>query len=127
MDHLRDLRKHGLFDQKVPRFTSYPPANRFVPGAGAENFSNWLEATPDGADLSLYVHVPFCRNLCFFCACRTQGTKSDGPLARYVAGVLAEAKAVRARLPKNLRIARLHFGGGTPTILPKSIPVRLGM
>lgn len=72
---------------------------------------------PATADISLYVHVPFCKRLCWFCACRTQGTKTLGPLKAYVTRVLAEAAIVRANLPPNVRVTRLHLGGGTPTIL----------
>lgn len=111
------LRRHGLFNAKVPRFTSYPPANRFSDQVSGETVDQWQAAMPDGAEVSLYVHIPFCRRLCWFCACRTQGTKTDLPLARYVDALLSEIKQVRAQLPQHLRVARLHFGGGTPTIL----------
>lgn len=118
MNRISDLRRHGLFNAKVPRFTSYPPANRFTQDVSDSEAADWLKATPDGSDISLYVHIPFCRRLCWFCACRTQGTKTDAPLGRYVASVLAEMAMVRARLPQNIRVRRLHLGGGTPTILP---------
>ena len=125
MTHRALLRRHGLFDAKVPRFTSYPPANRFSTEVGGEHRTRWLSGTPDGADISLYAHIPFCRRLCWFCACRTQGTKTDAPLARYVASLLDEAEAVRAALPATIRMRRLHLGGGTPTILPAPLMDRM--
>ena len=112
------LRRHGLFNAKVPRFTSYPPANRFSEDVSGDTVGTWLSSVPSGADVSLYVHVPFCRRLCWFCACRTQGTKTDVPLGRYVDALREEIDLVRAQLPNDLRVARLHLGGGTPTILP---------
>ena len=119
------LRRYGLFNAKVPRFTSYPPANRFSDAVTGETVESWLSTVPSGADVSLYVHVPFCRRLCWFCACRTQGTKTDGPLARYVETLLAEIAMVRAQLPEDIRVARLHLGGGTPTILSPALMDRL--
>ena len=92
---------------------------------GRETEDAWLAATPDGSDISIYIHIPFCRRLCWFCACRTQGTKTDAPLARYVASVLDEAAAIRATLPESIRLVRLHLGGGTPTILPAGLMVEL--
>lgn len=119
------LRRHGLFNAKVPRFTSYPPANRFSDIVTGDTVSTWQSRMPDGADISLYVHIPFCRRLCWFCACRTQGTKTDMPLVRYVEALIAEIEQVRAQLPQHLRVARLHFGGGTPTILAPDLMERL--
>ncbi len=119
------LRRHGLFNAKVPRFTSYPPANRFSDEVSGETVDSWQASVPDGAEISLYVHIPFCRRLCWFCACRTQGTKTDLPLARYVDALLGEVAQVREKLPQHLRVSRLHFGGGTPTILPPDLSERL--
>lgn len=116
-----DLRRFGLFDARVPRFTSYPPATRFDSTVRPATYEHWLQAIPDGAAISLYVHIPFCRRLCWFCACRTQGTSSGAPLPGYVETLLAEARLIRDRLPRAIRLARLHLGGGTPTILPPEL------
>lgn len=121
MKHLSDLSRFGLFDAKAPRFTSYPPANWFNEDVDAECVGNWRASAPRNAGISLYVHIPFCRRLCWFCACRTQGTRSDAPLAPYVARVLAEARAVRAQFVNGVRPQRLHLGGGTPTILSAAL------
>ncbi|MFV0301702.1 MAG: oxygen-independent coproporphyrinogen III oxidase [Paracoccus sp. (in: a-proteobacteria)] len=121
MSNRSNLRRHGLFDARVPRFTSYPPATRFDAAVGAGDYAGWLEQVGSEADISLYVHVPFCRRLCWFCACRTQGTRTGAPLAGYVASVLAEAAIIRRHLPSGIRVSRLHLGGGTPTILPPAL------
>jgi len=121
MKHLSDLSRFGLFDAKAPRFTSYPPANWFNDGVDAQCVRIWQASAPKDAEISLYVHIPFCRRLCWFCACRTQGTRSDAPLAPYVARVLAEARAVRAQFVNGVKPRRLHLGGGTPTILSAAL------
>ncbi|MEQ6250004.1 oxygen-independent coproporphyrinogen III oxidase [Sulfitobacter sp. HNIBRBA3233] len=117
MDKIDTLRDHGLFDAKVPRYTSYPPANHFREGIGPRYQAHWLDAVPQGSDISVYVHIPFCKRLCWFCACRTQGTQTMRPVEAYVATLIDELHRVRDQLPADLRMARLHLGGGTPTIL----------
>jgi oxygen-independent coproporphyrinogen-3 oxidase len=117
MENLDLLTRYGLFDAKVPRYTSYPPANHFQNGVGVQMQKHWLQTVPDGSDVSIYIHIPFCKRLCWFCACRTQGTKTLGPVEGYVATLIKEIIAVREALPVSVRMARLHLGGGTPTIL----------
>ncbi len=111
------LTELGLFDARVPRYTSYPTAPHFGPGVGPQDFARWIEQIPPGAAISLYVHVPFCRRLCWFCACRTQGTQSDRPVRAYLGTLLAELRLLAAHLPEGVRLSRLHWGGGTPTLL----------
>lgn len=124
MNTSAQLRRLGLFDARVPRYTSYPPATHFTPAVAADEAEAWMEAIPAGSPISLYLHVPFCRRLCWFCACRTQGTQSLDPVLIYVETLLAELRLLRARLP-DLRLSRLHWGGGTPTLLPPDQVKRL--
>jgi oxygen-independent coproporphyrinogen III oxidase len=116
----------GRTDARAPRYTSYPPASSFSPAVGAAQMAAWLEAVPAGATVSLYVHVPFCRRLCWFCACRTQGTQTDRPLRAYVETLEAELALVARHLAPSVRVAHLHLGGGTPTILPPQLLRQLG-
>ena len=125
MDTMDILRRHGLFDAKVPRYTSYPPANHFEAQTGAQRQRHWLAEVPRDRAVSVYVHVPFCRRLCWFCACRTQGTTTMRPVAAYVDHLRQEVAATRTALPDGLRMGRLHLGGGTPTLLPPHLMVRL--
>jgi oxygen-independent coproporphyrinogen-3 oxidase len=81
-------------------------------------FSDWISAIPAGTAISLYLHVPFCRRLCWFCACRTQGTSSDAPVRAYAQTLKAEIALLKARLQPGVTLSRLHWGGGTPTLLP---------
>lgn len=117
MKHVSILRDYGLFDAKVPRYTSYPPANRFVANVGAQVHHDWLQAVPADEPVSVYVHIPFCRRLCWFCACRTQGTQTLAPVDAYIQDVANEIALVAAQMPRVPRMARLHLGGGTPTLL----------
>jgi oxygen-independent coproporphyrinogen-3 oxidase len=117
MEKMKHLKDNGLFDAQVPRYTSYPPANHFQADVGRQNQKLWLEAVPDESNISLYVHIPFCKRLCWFCACRTQGTTTLRPVDTYVTFLKKELVKVRASLPDNIKINRLHLGGGTPTIL----------
>lgn len=125
MDSISQLKQLGLFDARVPRYTSYPPATQFRPETGPDLFADWLGAVPAGAEISLYLHVPFCRRLCWFCACRTQGTQSLTPVRAYVETLLTELAQLRARLAPGIRLSRLHWGGGTPTLLTPSLITRL--
>lgn len=111
------LAKLGLFDAKVPRYTSYPTAPHFKNDVGPELFGDWISQVAPGESISLYVHVPFCRRLCWFCACRTQGTQTASPVAAYVEMLKSELELVKERLPENVTLSRLHWGGGTPTLL----------
>ncbi|MFO1202038.1 MAG: oxygen-independent coproporphyrinogen III oxidase [Tabrizicola sp.] len=117
MTHDPQLARLGLFDARVPRYTSYPTAPHFSADVGPEDFARWIEAVPENSAVSLYVHVPFCRRLCWFCACRTQGTMSDEPVVAYVETLKAELELLRRHLPKGVELSRLHWGGGTPTLL----------
>jgi len=121
MKDLTQLQRLGLFDARVPRYTSYPTAPHFAPDIGASEGADWIARIPEGAQISVYVHVPFCRRLCWFCACRTQGTATAGPLESYLAALKAELAILRARLPDGVSIEHLHWGGGTPTLLPPAL------
>lgn len=118
MKQQSQLERLGLFDARVPRYTSYPTAPHFSTAVGSAEYRAWLEAIPAGAAISLYLHVPFCRRLCWFCACRTQGTQSDAPVISYAQSLMKELAMLRAALPQGVRLSRLHWGGGTPTLLP---------
>jgi len=117
MDETSQLARMGLFDARVPRYTSYPTAPHFAGGVTGDLFADWIRAIPPGSEISLYVHVPFCRRLCWFCACRTQGTQSDAPVRAYVEVLKAEIALLGGLLPEGVRLSRLHWGGGTPTLM----------
>lgn len=117
MTNTQQLSTLGLFDAKVPRYTSYPTAPHFSNNVDSKGFADWIRAIPSGSQISLYVHVPFCRRLCWFCACRTQGTQTDAPVQAYLETLKAELRLLRNTLPEGITLSRLHWGGGTPTLL----------
>ncbi|MDK3073963.1 oxygen-independent coproporphyrinogen III oxidase [Sedimentitalea sp. JM2-8] len=119
------LAKLGLFDAKVPRYTSYPTAPHFGNDVGSDLFSSWISQVPENGTISLYIHVPFCRRLCWFCACRTQGTQSDAPVRAYLETLKAELALLKQVLPRGVTLSRLHWGGGTPTLLNPSMMTEL--
>jgi oxygen-independent coproporphyrinogen-3 oxidase len=101
----------------VPRYTSYPTAAQFTPSVTAATYGDWLAAIPADTPLSLYLHVPFCDTLCWFCGCHTKVTRKYAPIADYVEVVLKEIDTVAARLGGPMRVRHVHWGGGTPTVL----------
>lgn len=125
MIHDTDPERFGLFTARVPRYTSYPPANHFEAGLGAVHQADWLAAIPEGEAISLYIHIPFCKRLCWFCACHTQGTQTLRPVEAYIDTLLREIAMVRAALAPSVHLSRLHLGGGTPTILSPALMERL--
>ena len=115
----------GLSSARVPRYTSYPPVPSFGPSVGAAEAAAWIEAIPPGASLSLYVHLPFCRRLCWFCTARTQGTTTGAPLRPYLETLKAELRLLGERLAPGVTIGHVHWGGGTPTLLPADMIAEL--
>jgi oxygen-independent coproporphyrinogen-3 oxidase len=101
----------------VPRYTSYPTAPHFHPGVGPDTYRDWLQALPADAALSLYIHVPFCDTLCWFCGCHTKITRQYAPVADYLGALIAEIRTLAALVPPGARVTHLHWGGGSPTIL----------
>ncbi|MDE4275208.1 oxygen-independent coproporphyrinogen III oxidase [Phaeobacter gallaeciensis] len=125
MTQIDRLAALGLFDSRVPRYTSYPTAPVFSSAVGAAEQVGHLDALDPAVPVSVYLHIPFCERLCWFCACRTQGTRRPEPVESYVETLEAELKLVAPHLPAGLQMGRLHWGGGTPTILPPALIHRL--
>jgi oxygen-independent coproporphyrinogen-3 oxidase len=105
------------YDRRVPRYTSYPTAPNFTPDVDAAAYAAWLGALPRGEALSLYLHVPFCAELCFYCGCHTTVARRYAPVAAYVDLIEREIALVAGLLGKSRPVAHVHWGGGTPTIL----------
>ncbi|MEO5372860.1 MAG: oxygen-independent coproporphyrinogen III oxidase [Alphaproteobacteria bacterium] len=109
------------YDLRLPRYTSYPTAPHFSPAVDADTYGRWLSELPaelpaDGA-LSLYLHIAYCAEMCWFCGCHTKITRRYAPVAAYLDSLLAEVDLVAGRLPGRLAARHVHFGGGSPTIL----------
>lgn len=115
-----DLELIRRLDKNGPRYTSYPTADRFNDSFNAERYQYWLaQRVADGQSrpLSLYVHIPFCNTLCFYCACNKVITKDRSKSAEYVRYMLKEMAMQAALLGSGQVVEQLHFGGGTPTFL----------
>ena len=111
----------ALFDlarQSVPRYTSYPTAPHFSPAVTGEVHGGWLgQVRAEERPVSLYLHVPFCRTICAYCGCATKASRRDEPIRAYAAALHAEIALVAERLGR-VAVSHLHWGGGTPNILP---------
>lgn len=105
------------YDARVPRYTSYPTANHFAADIGPDDYGRWLAALPKGEALSLYLHVPFCTKLCWYCGCHTSIVSTYAPVARYHDLLLSEIDLVADALSGPRPVTDIHWGGGTPTIL----------
>jgi oxygen-independent coproporphyrinogen-3 oxidase len=105
-----------LFDERVPRYTSYPTAPQFGPLVTATAYRRWLAELPD-TPLSLYLHIPFCRQLCWYCGCATVVARQPGPVEAYLGLLRQEITLVAGVIGRRQRVSHIHFGGGTPNIL----------
>jgi oxygen-independent coproporphyrinogen-3 oxidase len=114
-DELRG--KLEFLDRRVPRYTSYPTALQFDSGVDATTYEEWLAAIPSDVALSVYLHVPFCAELCLYCGCHTTAVKHYSPVAAYADLLAHEIALVERRLTGRHGVVHIHWGGGTPTIL----------
>ena len=110
------------FDVSGPRYTSYPTADRFVEAFSVEDYTQALKLRRTGAaamtlPLSLYVHIPFCESLCYYCACNKIITKHHDRAAPYLRYLGREIDLHTAQLGVGQTVTQLHLGGGTPTFL----------
>ena len=110
------IRRHG---RRGPRYTSYPTARQFESHFDLERYRQEVVLSnndPIPARLSLYVHLPFCNNPCFYCGCNRLITREPEKLARYLDRVLREATLQGALFDRDREVLQLHLGGGTPTL-----------
>ena len=120
---------HGPFDPRLiarhhregPRYTSYPTADRFVEAFSAERYGEEVAKrrceTP-ARPWSLYVHLPFCATVCYYCGCNKIATRDTRRASAYVDYLLREVAMHAGQLEDDRRLAQVHWGGGSPTFLP---------
>ncbi|WP_430474975.1 oxygen-independent coproporphyrinogen III oxidase [Thalassospira lucentensis] len=113
------LALYEKYDLRLPRYTSYPTAPHFHAGVNGQVFEGWLGELDPKQPLSLYLHVPYCEEMCWFCGCNTKITKHYKPIIGYVEALLSEIENTLGKLPTGERfsVSHIHFGGGSPTIL----------
>ncbi|TIS86039.1 oxygen-independent coproporphyrinogen III oxidase [Mesorhizobium sp.] len=112
--------------ENVPRYTSYPTAPHFHAGVDAAVYRGWLEALESGDEISLYLHIPYCDKLCWFCACHTKQTRHYEPVTAYLRSLHAEIATIAGLVSGKVRVRAIHFGGGSPTMLKPDDMVALG-
>ena len=106
---------------RAPRYTSYPTAVQFSDAVGAGDYARWLgRLGPQHGPASLYLHIPFCDRMCWYCGCHTAVVNKRGPIEDYVGLLLREIDLVAGHLPHRLAASAIHFGGGTPNMLAPS-------
>lgn len=103
--------------ETAPRYTSYPTAPHFHAGVTGETVAQWIGGIGADEPLSLYLHVPFCDRLCWFCACHTRHTLRYDPVAAYLEILHREIDIVARHLGGRGRVVAVHLGGGSPTML----------
>jgi oxygen-independent coproporphyrinogen-3 oxidase len=116
------------YDVSGPRYTSYPTADRFVEAFTEDTLRSWIGKRNIGGisqPLSVYVHVPFCARLCYYCACNKLVTRDRGKSLKYIKYLARELALVGVLLGSDRRICQLHWGGGTPNFLPREQIVQL--
>ncbi|MGB7432579.1 MAG: oxygen-independent coproporphyrinogen III oxidase [Ahrensia sp.] len=127
--NLDDHRMEALIERYgngVPRYTSYPTAPHFNESLAHVSYGELLDAIVPGEPISVYMHIPFCDRLCWFCGCNTKHTLKYDPVKTYVDHLLMELAAVRARLGFAPSVGHVHFGGGSPSFLSETDLARLG-
>lgn len=115
-----------IYSARVPRYTSYPTAPHFHKGVDGAAYGEWLDTLPSGTPLSLYLHIPFCDTLCWFCACHTTVVNNYGPVRDYVERLEREIRLIGGMLKGHHPVSHIHFGGGSPTMLERDDMLRLG-
>jgi oxygen-independent coproporphyrinogen-3 oxidase len=111
------LKKYNV---PTPRYTSYPPANYFHEDFTNDDVNNaiLLSNAEQPQNISLYIHIPFCNKLCFYCGCNTIISKENNLMDSYIASLKKEITLLKSKLDKSRKVSQVHWGGGTPNYLP---------
>ena len=96
----------------MPRYTSYPTAPHFSDAVDPAVYRGWLGAVAPKTPVSLYLHVPFCNELCWFCGCNTRVVRSADIIGRYAERLMDEIDLVAGLMPAQMPVGHVHFGGG---------------
>jgi oxygen-independent coproporphyrinogen III oxidase len=110
-----DFAKFTKYSKPGPRYTSYPTALEFSDAYGYETYIKKIEEQDSSRPISLYFHLPFCKNACYFCGCSVVFTSKEDKMLRYIEYLKRELKILSQHLDMKREVIQLHFGGGTPT------------
>lgn len=112
-----DYKKFEKYSKPGPRYTSYPTAPEFSEDFNADDLIEIFSKQDDKRNLSLYIHIPFCRSACYFCGCNTIFTSKEDKKISYIKYLKKELNILKEHLNTNRLVSQMHFGGGTPTFL----------
>ena len=101
----------------VPRYTSYPTANHFAAGQGRSLAKDFHRAISESPSVSVYIHIPYCDRMCWFCGCHTKQTNRYLPIKKYIKILCQEMELLHSVLRRRPSLTRLHLGGGSPSLL----------
>lgn len=105
------------YDGRAPRYTSYPTAVQFTPEVDEATYRAWLADLPVTTPVSVYLHIPFCARLCWYCGCNTRAVNRHEPVGEYVTLLMTELSTLEQALPGKMSVGDIHLGGGTPNML----------
>jgi oxygen-independent coproporphyrinogen-3 oxidase len=120
-----DLQILKQYSKPGPRYTSYPAATSFTDEVGSADYASLLRNVDCANPVSLYFHIPFCRNICFFCACSVIYTRNKEKAEPYIGALIQEMDLVTSHLRGRATVEQLHWGGGTPSFLSQEQMNRL--
>lgn len=106
-----------ILAKPVPRYTSYPTAMAFTSAVGPSDYKAALRTIEPGAEISLYIHVPYCRSICWYCGCNTGMAGRTHRLTSYLQALKAEMQTVSAIIGRRQKVGRIAFGGGSPNAI----------
>jgi oxygen-independent coproporphyrinogen-3 oxidase len=114
---MRNIDLVERYGKNVPRYTSYPTAPNFIPDIGKELMTELHQSIAMDDRISLYLHIPYCDRLCWFCACHTKQTRHYAPVTQYVNTLIDEITLHRKQLIRAPKLAHIHLGGGSPSMM----------
>ena len=114
---MMDRTRLAFAEANIPRYTSYPTAAQFKPNICNDTYGDWLRAIEPGERLSLYIHIPFCQSLCWYCGCHTTVPNDYQRVTRYLKRLHREIDLVANEVTGDAQVAHFHMGGGTPSYL----------
>lgn len=111
------------YNVPVPRYTSYPPANFFRDDFVTGDYLLAIEESnkKEPQNISIYLHIPFCTQLCLYCGCNTHITKDQDMMQHYMDALKKEIRMLNKLIDHNRKISQIHWGGGTPNVLPANL------
>ncbi|GIW22129.1 MAG: hypothetical protein KatS3mg068_1136 [Candidatus Sericytochromatia bacterium] len=111
-----EIEKYSIF---APRYTSYPTIPEWNLNFNHQDIEEIFEKDNVNENFSLYIHIPFCKTLCFYCACNTIITRNKNRIDNYVNYIIKEIKLLSKYIDNKRKLKQIHFGGGSPSYLEK--------